>query len=63
MEKIYYFTPQCSDELLNAMSNLSEEECRFYAKNYDYVWELSPREFECMFNTEVISDLGFIRIF
>ena len=64
MEKIFYFTPNCSDELLNAMSRLSEEECEFYAKNYgNEVWKLSPREFESMFNTEVMSDLGFIRIF
>ena len=62
--KIFYFTPNCSDELLNAMSNLTEEECEFYAKNYgNEVWKLSPSEFEYHFNVEHISDQGYIRIF
>lgn len=61
--KIYYFTPNCDDDLLAAVPVMTKDECDYESKNNNEVYSYSAQEFEKAFNDEFISDLGYIRIF
>ena len=61
--KIYYFTPNCDDSLLNRIYRLTQEECEYESRNNNEVYEYDFKDFELAFNDEMISDLGYIRIF
>lgn len=63
MAKIYYFTPNCSDFITARIYQLTQEECAFKSRNNSEIYEYDEKEFELAFNDEMISDLGYIRIF
>lgn len=63
---IYYFSQNVSDDILDRVYDLTEEECeQLYdgdlTENIDKYEDM--KIFEQDFNSECISDLGFIRIF
>jgi hypothetical protein len=63
---IYYFSPNVSDYILDRVYDLTKDECQqFYdgdlTENIDKYEDM--KIFEQDFNSECISDLGFIRIF
>lgn len=63
---IYYFSPNVSDDILNRVYDLTEEECeQLYntALTEDIEQYEDMQIFEKDFNNQCISDLGFIRIF
>lgn len=63
MEKkvIYIYCDYNEEELnLEEFEKLSNEEKLHIAKNSNDMWVYTLKEFEDAFNTELISDLGFI---
>lgn len=59
--RVYYFSP-IFDEL-ERVPYYTQEECEYYCHNDNEVYVYSISDFETVFNDELISDLGYIRIF
>lgn len=63
MTKIYYFSPNCDCELINAIPYMGEWACQNESESNSEVTCYTPEQFEIAFNDERISDLGYIKIF
>ena len=63
MTKIYYFAPDYQWDEVGEISHLTEQQCEEKLRSNNEVTCYSLKDFEFAFNSGVISDFGYVRIF